>query len=38
MIYENAFRKFLLDHEDFISGMSFVSFNNDSEQSEQKKL
>ena len=21
------FRKFLLDHEDFISGMSFVPFN-----------
>ena len=27
------FRELLLDHEDFVSGMSFVSFYNDSEQS-----
>ena len=27
------FRDFLLDHEDFVSGMSFVSFYNDFEQS-----
>ena len=27
------FRKVLLDHEDCISGMSFVSFDNDFEQS-----
>ena len=27
------FREFLLDREDFVSGMSFVSFYNDFEQS-----
>ena len=27
------FRKFLLDSEDFVSSMSFVTFNNDFEQS-----
>ena len=27
------FQEFLLDHEDFVSGMSFVSFYNDFEQS-----
>ena len=29
----NIFREFLLDHEDFVSGMSSVSFYNDFEQS-----
>ena len=28
-----TFQKVLLDHEDFVSGMSFVSFYNDFEQS-----
>ena len=28
----HSFRKFLLDHEDFVSGMSLVSFCNDFEQ------
>ena len=27
------FREILLDHEEFVSGMSFVSFYNDFEQS-----
>ena len=27
----HIFREFLLDHEDFASGMSFVSFYNDFE-------
>ena len=27
------FREFLFDHEDFVSGMSFVLFYNDFEQS-----
>ena len=27
------FQNFLLDHKDIVSGMSFVSFNNDFEQS-----
>ena len=30
-----TFRKCLLDHEDFVSGMSFVSFNNEFYQSLQ---
>ena len=29
----HIFREFLIDHEDFFSGMSFVSFYNDFEQS-----
>ena len=29
----HIFRKLLLDHEDFVLGMSFVSFYNDFEQS-----
>ena len=29
----HIFREFLLDHEDFVSGMSFVPFYNDFEQS-----
>ena len=29
----HGFPKCLLDHEDFVSGMSFVSFYNDFEQS-----
>ena len=29
----HIFREFLFDHEDFVSGMPFVSFYNDFEQS-----
>ena len=29
----HIFREFILDHEDFVSGMSFVPFYNDFEQS-----
>ena len=29
----DTFRKVLLDHEDFVSGMSFASFYNDFDQS-----
>ena len=32
-IHIKFFREFLLDHEDFVSGMSFLSFYNDFGQS-----
>ena len=33
MVKKHIFREFLPDHEDFVSGMSFVSIQNNFEQS-----
>ena len=32
IVKKRIFREFLLDHEDLVSGMSFVSFYNEFEQ------